>query len=197
MARAKLAATLLLTLPGLPFVYYGEEIGMTGNKPDPRLRTPMQWSARPGLGFTSGTAWSSAQPDSLTTTVAAQDTNPRSLLNLYRRLIHLRRSNDALAVGTLVPLTAGSGQVAAYLRRGEDGKHAVLVVANLGATAVSRIAIASLDSVLPPGRYSARNLLGGPAHAALQVRRDGRIRGYVPLSGRIGPRQSLILDLHR
>ena len=44
VARAKLAATLLLTLPGLPFVYYGEEIGMTGDKPDPRLRTPMQWT---------------------------------------------------------------------------------------------------------------------------------------------------------
>ncbi len=197
MARAKLAATLLLTLPGLPFVYYGEEIGMTGDKPDPRLRTPMQWSARPGLGFTSGSAWSSAQPDSLTTTVAAQDTNPRSLLNLYRRLIHLRRTNDALAVGTLVPLTAGNGQVVAYLRRGEDGKHAVLVVANLGATAVSRIAVTSRDSVLTAGRYGARNLLGGPRGAPLVVRRDGRVRGYVPLPGRLGPRQSLILDLHR
>jgi glycosidase len=155
----------------------------------------MQWSARPGLGFTSGTAWSSAQPDSLTTTVAAQDTNPRSLLNLYRRLIHLRRSNDALAVGTLVPLTAGNGQVVAYLRRGEDGKHAVLVVANLGATAVSRIPVTSRDSVLTAGRYGARNLLGGPRGAPLVVRRDGRIHGYVPLPGRLAPRQSLVLDL--
>src|SRR5207302_6232180 len=64
VARAKLAATLLLTLPGLPFVYYGEEIGMTGDKPDPRLRTPMQWAPRPGVGFTSGTPWESPQPDS-------------------------------------------------------------------------------------------------------------------------------------
>jgi glycosidase len=70
VAKAKLAATLLLTLPGLPFVYYGEEIGMTGDKPDPRLRTPMQWSSEPGLGFTSGVPWEGAQPDSLTTTVA-------------------------------------------------------------------------------------------------------------------------------
>src|SRR5206468_12856712 len=113
VGRAKLAATLLLTLPGLPFIYYGEEIGMTGDKPDPRLRTPMQWSAGPGLGFTSGTAWEQAQPDSLTITVAAQDTDAGSLLNLYRRLIHLRKANDALATGRLVPLQAGSSQVAA------------------------------------------------------------------------------------
>jgi glycosidase/predicted alpha/beta superfamily hydrolase len=197
VGKAKLAATLLLTLPGLPFVYYGEEIGMTGDKPDPRLRTPMQWSARPGLGFTSGTAWERAQPDSLTRTVAAQDTAAGSLLNLYRRLINLRRSNDALATGKLVPLSAGSPQVAAYLRRGEDGKRAVLVVANLGATAVSRLAITSTDSVLPPGRYSARSLLRGAPGAVLQVSRDGRIRGYVPVTGggRIAARRSLILDL--
>src|SRR4029077_4923888 len=89
VARAKLAATLLLTLPGAPFIYYGEEIGMVGDKPDPRLRSPMQWNAGPGLGFTTGKAWERAQPDSLTTTVAAQDADSGSLLNLYRCLIHL------------------------------------------------------------------------------------------------------------
>ena len=52
-----LAASILLTLPGTPFLYYGEEIGMTGTKPDPDIRTPMQWRDAPGAGFTDGEPW--------------------------------------------------------------------------------------------------------------------------------------------
>ena len=48
-------ATVLLTLPGTPFIYYGEEIGMTGRKPDELIRTPMQWSDAEQAGFTEGT----------------------------------------------------------------------------------------------------------------------------------------------
>ena len=194
VARAKLAATLLLTLPGLPFIYYGEEIGMTGDKPDPRLRSPMQWSADPGLGFTSGTAWESAQPDSLTTNVAAQEGDSGSLLNLYRRLIHLRRQSEALATGTLVALAANNPHVAAYLRR--SGTHAALVVANLGATPAAGVSIGSGRGALPPGRYTPSNLLGGRSAAPLSVGRDGRIKDYVP-AAMIGSRESLVLDLIR
>jgi alpha-amylase len=195
MARAKLGATLLLTLPGLPFIYYGEEIGMTGDKPDERIRTPMQWRPGAGTGFTTARAWESAQPDSQTTTVAAQDADPGSLLNLYRRLIHLRRDNDALAAGRLVPVQASSPQVAAYVRRAGD--HAALVVANLGGTAVTNVALDARDSTLPAGRYAPTSLLGGTNGATLQVGRDGRLRHYIPVRGPIGPRESLVLDLVR
>ncbi len=194
VSRAKLAATLLLTLPGLPFIYYGEEIGMTGDKPDPRIRTPMQWSPRSGVGFTTGTPWEAPQPDSMTTNVTSEDADPASLLNLYRRLIHVRRANEALATGTLVPLTADDPKVAAYLRRAGD--HAVLVVANLDAAAASGVSIGSPTRALPPGRYATRNMLGGPTVGTLRVGRDGRILGYVPATT-IGPRESLVLDLER
>lgn len=195
VSKAKLAATLLLTLPGLPFVYYGEEIGMTGDKPDERLRTPMQWSPGRGTGFTAGTPWQAAQPDSDATTVTAQEQDPGSLLNLYRRLIHLRKANHALATGTLVPLTSTHGSVAGYLRRSATG--AVLVVANLGGGEVSGLSLSTADSVLPPGRYEPRNLLGGPAAVAFEVGADGRIRDYQPVSGALGSRTSLVVELRR
>ncbi|HVH66906.1 MAG TPA: alpha-amylase family glycosyl hydrolase [Gemmatimonadales bacterium] len=192
LARAKLAATLLLTLPGLPFVYYGEEIGMTGDKPDPRIRTPMQWAPRTGAGFTTGTPWESLQPDSLTVSVAVEEKDPGSLLHLYRRLIHLRKQNAALATGRLVPLSADNPAVAAYVRRARD--HTVLVVANLADKPASGISISSSEALLRAGRYRAENMLGGPNGAVLHIGTDERITNYVPLA-RIGARQSLVLDL--
>lgn len=193
IGRARLAATILLTLPGLPFVYYGEEIGMTGDKPDPRLRTPMQW--RPGAaGFTRGRPWEPLQADSLTATVESQTADPRSLLNLYRRLINLRAEHPALGGGELVPLASPVNALAAYLRRAGD--RAVLVVANLGESTLGLVTLASADSVLPPGDYRARGLLGGPPGEPLTLGADGRISGYAVLRS-IGPLESHVFDLTR
>lgn len=180
IARAKLAASLLLTLPGLPFVYYGEEIGMTGDKPDPRLRTPMHWNRSPAAGFTDAIPWEPLQPDSFTANVEAMDADSGSLLNTYRELIHLRAANRALGAGELIPLDAGSDAVAAYLRR--RGDDIVLVVANLGAASLSGVALSSAARVLPAGRYAPATLWGDEPAALLNVAADGRIEQYVPVA---------------
>src|ERR1051325_4181446 len=194
VAHAKLAATLLLTLPGLPFVYYGEEIGMTGDKPDERLRTPMQWAPRAGAGFTTGKPWESPQADSLTRTVALEDRDPTSLLNLYRRLIHLRKANEALATGKLIPLGTTNPRVAAYIRQSTG--RTVMVIANLGDSAVAGLSITSAPGLLPHGRYTARNLLGGPAGSVFEVQADGSLRGTLS-PPRLGGRVSWVLELVR
>jgi alpha-amylase len=192
IAKARVAALLLMTMPGMPFVYYGEEIGMTGAKPDERLRTPMQWSATRGGGFTSGTPWERFADDSVRTTVAAQGDDSTSLLNLYRRLIRLRHGNPALSGGTILPLTASDDAVAAYLR--QDGEHTVLVLANLGRTPLDGVSLSTTARVLPAGRWTLRDMLGSSSVAPLRVAADGRIAGYLPLPT-LGPTTGYLFEL--
>ena len=192
MARARVASFLLLTMPGVPFVYYGEEIGMIGAKPDERLRTPMQWTRAPGAGFTRGRPWERLADDSLTTTVQAQDHDPSSLLQLHRRLIHLRAANDALATGELVPLIASDSAVAAYIRR--DGDRVVLVVANLSRAPLHGVSLTSRGDALRAGRWTPRDMLGGNAVAPLRVGDDGQLHGYVPLAI-LAPLEGYLIEL--
>lgn len=192
MARPRLAAILLLTMPGLPFIYYGEEIGMTGEKPDERLRTPMQWTAAPGAGFTTGKPWQQLASDSMSVTVAAQHADPASLLTLHRQLIHLRARHPALQGGKMTPLTTGNDAVAAFVRR--EGDRAVLVIANLGQAAASGVRLSSTDSLLTPGTWTPRDLLGTQRATPLRIAPSGALAGYVPMAV-IPPMQAFVFDL--
>ncbi len=98
--KAKLAASLMLSMPGVPFIYYGEEIGLTGAKPDDLdLRRPMQWDSTAANGFTSGTPWVEPGTPGEGANVAAQTDDPSSLLSRYREMIQLRNENPALRAG--------------------------------------------------------------------------------------------------
>jgi len=194
LAAARLAAELLLTVPGLPFIYYGEEIGMTGPKPDPRIRTPMHWNIGPSAGFTTGIPWEPLQPDSLTANVETLDAEPGSLLDVYRELIHLRASRPALGSGDLIALEVSSPAVAAFVRR--RASDAALVIANLGPDPVRAPGLRSDAGTIPPGVRSIRAVYGGAEAAPLEVAPDGSFRGYVPLD-EIAPMSMHVFDLVR
>jgi alpha-amylase len=191
-AKARLAATVLLTLPGVPFVYYGEEIGMTGSKPDEKIRTPMQWTAGPQAGFTSGTPWQPLNEGTEERNVEAQAANPASLLNHYRSLIALRQAHPALSSPDLQVLESDGKTVLAYLRAMDE--EAVLVVLNLGLKATDAFAVNSRQSPLAPGRYTARDLLTGNEVEALVVAEGGAVEGYRPLPA-LPPQGALVLEL--
>ncbi|NNJ11697.1 alpha-amylase [Chloroflexales bacterium ZM16-3] len=180
MPKAKLAALGLLTLPGLPFVYYGEEIGMLGKKPDERIRTPMQWADGAGGGFTSGAPWEPPQDDAATKNVASQDGDPGSLLNTYRTLINLHVGTPALATGDFTPLEAKG--LAAFIRSQGDSR--VLVVINFDSDPASGFSLGAAASGLPAGIYQLTPIYGPPsgAPAALTVGDGGSFAGYAPLA---------------
>jgi alpha-amylase len=155
--QARIAAFLQLTLPGIPFVYYGEELGMTGGKPDNFIRTPMAWTRTgPHAGFTTGTPWEPLASDSLDANVEARTNGP--LLQEYRQLIHLRAATPALAHGMLVPVETGSTAIVAFERRGAG--ETVLVLANIGVDSVRDVSLTLSASAVPPGRLSQATLFG-------------------------------------
>ena len=195
VARNKLAVALMLTLPGLPFVYYGEEIGMTGEKQagDIRLRTPMHWSLTRAAGFTQGTPWEVLAPDSFTANVEALSAEENSLLNLHRRLIHLRGAHPALGYGEFRPMNTSDG-VLGYMRRDESS--AVVVVANLTDASIDRPRVSSGAAALPPGRYIASVIMGPQRQVPIRVTPNGRVdlTWFVP---RLQPFETQLIEIRR
>ncbi|MBC7546142.1 alpha-amylase [Candidatus Saccharibacteria bacterium] len=136
------AAMLLLTLPGMPFMYYGDEIGIEnvaifpdqvrdpfaepGKGRDPE-RTPMQWDASANAGFTNGQPWLPVAADYAERNVAVQLANNASLLHLYKSLLKFRKSSVALREGSYQSIDCGE-QIFGYIRKNES--HSLVILLN-------------------------------------------------------------------
>jgi alpha-amylase len=189
---ARLAATLLLTGSGTPYVYYGEELGLTGRKPDERIRTPMRWdTSEPAGGFSDGLPWEPLGDDPSGTDVATESADPDSLLSAYRSLIQLRGAHPALATGDLLVVDADAPSILAYLRY-LPGR-SVLIVANLGDEPVAAPAL-SLERGPLCGTPTARVLHGAGEATAPVVDATGGFDAYVPLA-RLGPHEAVVIEL--
>jgi glycosidase len=153
-SHMRMAAAMLLTLPGDPFVYYGEEIGMHGIKPDESIREPMRWDRRAGQA--GETRWEPAPDNALPgLSVTAERTDPRSLLNFYRHLIQWRIELPALRDGAIAAHPADGGAISAYTRT--DDAQRLLVIHNLSGTARSvRLPNASFHTVIRSTRSDIR-----------------------------------------
>jgi alpha-amylase len=170
-AKAKLTARMLLTLPGTPFIYYGEEIGMTGTKPDEWIRTPMQWAPTASGGFTTGTPWKSLQTDAAHRTVADQTRDVGSLLSTYRQFIRLRLDHEALRTGSTTLIEAGTAPLVGYVRESEG--ETLLVLHNLSSSPQpAAVRVPSLHE----GAYSALDLLATSGAVPFTVDADGALR---------------------
>jgi len=196
-ARLKVAAAMLLTLRGTPFLYYGEEIGMRdiqvrrsqildpiGRRYWPFFkgrdgcRAPMQWDASPNAGFGDGRPWLPLHPGYKGRNVETQTADADSLLNFYKRLLALRRRTPALVSGAYEQLEKMPRDVLAY-RRGGWVEEA-LVLLNFSAS--------PREIELPAGR------------GAWQVALSSRARAETALlepALALGPYEALILTRNR
>jgi len=145
--RAKVAAAMLLTLKGTPFIYYGEEIGLRDipifKKSDVKdpigrrywplykgrdgCRAPMQWSSEINAGFSKSDPWLPIHPNYPARNVKQQSSDPDSLLNFYKILIAIRKSQPALQSGNFIPLGENPKHILAYQRQYDDDILTVLL----------------------------------------------------------------------
>jgi glycosidase len=176
--KAKAAAGILLTAPGIPFIYYGEEIGMSGSKPDEMIRTPMQWTNESSGGFTSGKPWEAVNSDFSTVNVAKQTGDNTSLLEHYRMLIQLRNDHAALRVGKTFVAESNSNKLVSYIRASKD--EMLLVIINLDD---SPLTDPQLELGVGPlsGSYEAVSLLDKSTISSLQSNEKGGFDAYTPL----------------
>jgi alpha-glucosidase len=148
-AIAKMMGAFYLTLRGTPIMYYGEEIGMENNDPkrkedvkDPigrtgwpqeigrdGERTPMQWNTETNAGFSKVTPWLPVPPSFATHNVATELKSPNSVLSIYKQVLALRHTNEAVREGDYTALNENDVNVMSYLRS-YKGK-AVLVALNM------------------------------------------------------------------
>jgi glycosidase len=182
----------MLTSPGTPFIYYGEEIGMQGQKPDEDLRLPMQWSAKKYAGFSVTDPWRAPRNDYEQVNVALQSGDPNSLLEHYRRLIALRKSNPALRTGKVSLLdTKNTGVYAAIFKYKTE---TLLVLANLTDTAITDYSTILNDAGLAESAYNAETLFGTGQAAGLE-RSGGTFSTYKPFES-LNPYAMYVLKIN-
>lgn len=134
--KMKLASQILMTVPGVSWIYYGEELGMGGSKPDNNIRQAFKW----GTGFESYIinapsqipVWGTYNQSLLGTTEQLED--PNSLLNNYIKMIELRKQNRVLSRGTIEVFQSPQGSLLTYALNYQGVK--VVVIHNFSVTAI-------------------------------------------------------------
>lgn len=177
--KIELAYSLLLTLPGSPVIYYGDEIGMGDNiwlNDRDGVRTPMQWNAEGNAGFSSGPEDKLYAPlidtgdfNYKKVNVSSQEENPSSLLNWLRQAMQVRKQHTVFGRGGFEIISTGDHSILAYLRGAEA--ESMLIINNLSPEArdatldlskYNRV-VDILDGASPPvsaGQVTSFQLLG-------------------------------------
>jgi alpha-amylase len=184
--KAKASASLLLTSPGVPFIYFGEEIGMQGKYKDANggwlvlnSNPPMQWSSEKNAGFTVGSPWFQVNSNYAQVNVRDEIKSPDSLWAQYKKLIDLRNAHPALRIGSLNIVSSSNSGLFASLR--VSSTEAMLILINLTNTPINNFSLSLDKSPLQSGKYLALPLLGQGPVGDLNVISTGHFSNYGPI----------------
>ena len=189
--KVKVAASMMLTAPGVPFIYYGEEIGMQGTAYE-LVRLPMQWSDGTNAGFSTAVPWKPVGQGWETFNVANENNDPESIFSHFRSLIQIRGENSALRTGNLSLVATGNPGLYSILR--ENQEESILVLANLTGNPISSYGLSLASSSLVEGTHSPLSIMGEGTLSPLQVQPGGGFTGFLPLP-EIPPYTTVILKL--
>lgn len=173
LPKAKLAASILLSLPGVPYLYYGEEIAMKGEKPDENIRLPMQWDSSANAGFTSGIPWISSATNFSEFNVALMQKDTSSIWNHYRKWIKMRQVNPVFTAGRYKGLGSSIDPIFSFLRVDVSLDQYVLIIHNLSGQDQTAFTVNSISSDIPNGVFDLINLENEDKFGSLFVNANG------------------------
>jgi alpha-amylase len=177
--KAKIGASIYLTLPGVPFIYYGEEIGMGGLAPDEQCRLPMQWDASQNAGFSSSVPWLPPQPNFRDLNVLTEEEEPTSIIIQYKNLIALRNREELFENGNIFINQSEDPRIYS-ISLAHQGK-AILVIINISDQAINKFAISQQARIFTQVRQFVTDLYGNSSPAMLEVDASGGFQDYQPV----------------
>lgn len=191
-AKMKQAALIYLTLPGVPFIYYGEEVGMAGTGAHENIRRPMQWSPGPNAGFTTTQPWIGLGNNYTAQNVAVMQTDETSLFHTYRSLVQLRNEEETLRRGYLLDIAASVPEVVSYARVAQE--EAVIALSNLSTEGSAPILSMPVSS-LPAGAYRATDLLTGSDLGSIELNSLGGFESWAVPGGALAAHEGRVIKL--
>lgn len=187
--KSKVAASILLTQPGVPFLYYGEEIGMAGLKPDECLRVPFQWDDTVRTApFMAGKNCDTNEADA---NLIDQVNDPESLFNHYRIMIHLRNDHPALQTGSFEMVQTTSNALYSFIR--QTSEETLLVLISLSDEAITDYQL-NLENGSVGKIITASLLLTEGEVTVPTVNADGGFDEYRPIA-ELAPYSTTVIQL--
>lgn len=182
--KAKLAAAIQFTLPGMPFIYYGEELGQKSNGNDPNRREPMDWYASAkgeGMCKMNSSLWGATEMftranDGVSLEEEVSDSD--SIYNYYKKLTKLRSDYPIFFTGDYMTISAKN--LNCYTVTDDDYSYGMFVAHNITGTAIEQTVVSTFTDLLSGKTYNEGDTVTIEPYTTIVAQYDGADKAYSP-----------------